>query len=157
MSTMELNSVDHSPVEQSRKLATAIPGPLSTELGKRRMAAVSSAVGVTMPVFAARAGGGILGNFSKRMIVRRHQIDHRLHCGVDRFQSQNQTKGQRQQCPFNGGNRQPPASAGNDGDRSQFDPGVGLGGQRMPDAAEGSLKAKPATGEERTITSSKRS
>ncbi|CAN1545819.1 GabT 4-aminobutyrate aminotransferase and related aminotransferases [Mycobacteriaceae bacterium] len=60
MSIMELNSVDHSPVEQSRKLATAIPGPLSTELGKRRVAAVSSAVGVTMPVFAARAGGGIL-------------------------------------------------------------------------------------------------
>ena len=60
MSTMELNSVDHSPVEQSRKLATAIPGPLSTELGKRRVAAVSSAIGVTMPVFAARAGGGIL-------------------------------------------------------------------------------------------------
>ena len=60
MSIMELNSVDQGPIEQSRKLVTSIPGPLSTELGKRRVAAVSSAVGVTMPVFAARAGGGIL-------------------------------------------------------------------------------------------------
>ena len=47
-------------VEQSRKLVTPIPGPTSAALTKRRVAAVSSAVGVTMPVFAARAAGGIL-------------------------------------------------------------------------------------------------
>lgn len=47
-------------VEQSRKLLTPIPGPASLELSKRRTAAVSHAVGVTMPVFAARAAGGIL-------------------------------------------------------------------------------------------------
>ena len=55
MSTMELSTV-----EQSRKLVTAIPGPVSTELGKRRVAAVSRGVGVTMPVFVARAAGGII-------------------------------------------------------------------------------------------------
>ena len=47
-------------VEQSRKLVTPIPGPVSSALTKRRTAAVSHAVGVTMPVFCARAAGGIL-------------------------------------------------------------------------------------------------
>jgi len=55
VSTMELSAV-----EQSRKLITAIPGPVSAELSKRRVAAVSRGVGVTMPVFVARAGGGII-------------------------------------------------------------------------------------------------
>ncbi len=49
-----------STLEQTRRLLTAIPGPNSTELAKRRAASVSKAVGVTMPVFCARAAGGIL-------------------------------------------------------------------------------------------------
>ncbi|KQY59758.1 4-aminobutyrate aminotransferase [Aeromicrobium sp. Root495] len=47
-------------VEQSRHLATAIPGPRSTELMARKVATVSSGVATTMPVFAARAAGGIV-------------------------------------------------------------------------------------------------
>jgi 4-aminobutyrate aminotransferase / (S)-3-amino-2-methylpropionate transaminase / 5-aminovalerate transaminase len=47
-------------VEQSRRLVTEIPGPASVELTKRRVAAVSHGVGTTMPVFAARAAGGIV-------------------------------------------------------------------------------------------------
>jgi 4-aminobutyrate aminotransferase / (S)-3-amino-2-methylpropionate transaminase / 5-aminovalerate transaminase len=58
VSTIE--QVRETGIHQSRKLLTAIPGPRSTELGDRRRAAVSSAVGVTMPVFAARAAGGVL-------------------------------------------------------------------------------------------------
>jgi 4-aminobutyrate aminotransferase/(S)-3-amino-2-methylpropionate transaminase len=49
-----------SAVEQSRHLATEIPGPASLELTQRRVAAVSHGVGNTMPVFAARAAGGIV-------------------------------------------------------------------------------------------------
>jgi 4-aminobutyrate aminotransferase / (S)-3-amino-2-methylpropionate transaminase / 5-aminovalerate transaminase len=49
-----------SAVEQSRHLVTEIPGPASLELTKRRAAAVSHGVGMTMPVFAARAAGGIV-------------------------------------------------------------------------------------------------
>ncbi|MBU3750275.1 MAG: 4-aminobutyrate--2-oxoglutarate transaminase [Mycobacterium sp.] len=49
-----------STIEQTRQILTAIPGPNSTELAKRKAAAVSRGVGSTMPVFAARAGGGIL-------------------------------------------------------------------------------------------------
>jgi 4-aminobutyrate aminotransferase/(S)-3-amino-2-methylpropionate transaminase len=47
-------------LEQSRHLRTEVPGPKSAELARRRVAAVSRAVGVTMPVFTARAFGGIL-------------------------------------------------------------------------------------------------
>ncbi|MCI4676203.1 4-aminobutyrate--2-oxoglutarate transaminase [Candidatus Mycolicibacterium alkanivorans] len=56
-------------VEQSRKLVTEIPGPGSVELAKRRVAAVSHAVGVTMPVFAGRAGGGIIEDVDGNRLI----------------------------------------------------------------------------------------
>ncbi|MGY1806450.1 4-aminobutyrate--2-oxoglutarate transaminase [Blastococcus sp. SYSU D00669] len=45
---------------QERRLVTEVPGPRSRELMERRTAAVSSAVGGTLPVFVERAGGGVL-------------------------------------------------------------------------------------------------
>src|SRR3954454_9541942 len=48
------------PVPQQRHLVGPIPGPRSQALFERRRAAVPAAVGTTMPVFAARAGGAIL-------------------------------------------------------------------------------------------------
>ncbi|MEU6079857.1 4-aminobutyrate--2-oxoglutarate transaminase [Streptomyces sp. NPDC047108] len=45
---------------QERRVVTAIPGPKSQELQARRTAAVAGGVGSVMPVFAARAGGGVL-------------------------------------------------------------------------------------------------
>jgi 4-aminobutyrate aminotransferase/(S)-3-amino-2-methylpropionate transaminase len=45
---------------QERRLVTEIPGPRSREWTARREAAVSSAVSVTMPVFAVAAGGGVV-------------------------------------------------------------------------------------------------
>jgi 4-aminobutyrate aminotransferase / (S)-3-amino-2-methylpropionate transaminase / 5-aminovalerate transaminase len=45
---------------QERKIVTAIPGPRSQELMARKQRAVASAVGTTMPVFTAAAGGGVL-------------------------------------------------------------------------------------------------
>ena len=56
-------------LEQSRKLVTEIPGPVSIELSKRRVAAVSRGVGVTMPVFAARAGGGIIEDVDGNRLI----------------------------------------------------------------------------------------
>jgi len=56
-------------LEQSRKLLTEIPGPASIELAKRRVAAVSHAVGVTMPVYAARAGGGIIEDVDGNRLI----------------------------------------------------------------------------------------
>ncbi|MBI3213096.1 MAG: 4-aminobutyrate--2-oxoglutarate transaminase [Mycobacterium sp.] len=56
-------------LEQSRLLATEIPGPNSVELAKRKSSAVSSGVGVTMPVFAARAGGGIVEDVDGNRLI----------------------------------------------------------------------------------------
>ncbi len=47
-------------LEQSRLLRTELPGPRSAELMRRKQAFVSPGVGTTMPVFAARAAGGIV-------------------------------------------------------------------------------------------------
>jgi 4-aminobutyrate aminotransferase/(S)-3-amino-2-methylpropionate transaminase len=52
--------VDLQPVPQKRLLQTEIPGPRSRALAARRAAAVPSGIASTMPVFAARASGGIL-------------------------------------------------------------------------------------------------
>jgi 4-aminobutyrate aminotransferase/(S)-3-amino-2-methylpropionate transaminase len=47
-------------VAQVRKLVTELPGPRSRELMARKAAAVAAGVGTTMPVFAARAQGGVV-------------------------------------------------------------------------------------------------
>ncbi|PJJ61555.1 4-aminobutyrate--2-oxoglutarate transaminase [Compostimonas suwonensis] len=49
-----------SPVEQVRRIVTEIPGPRSRELQERRNAVVSSGVSSVLPVFIARAHGGIV-------------------------------------------------------------------------------------------------
>jgi 4-aminobutyrate aminotransferase/(S)-3-amino-2-methylpropionate transaminase len=56
-------------LEQSRHLATAIPGPKSQALIDRKAAAVSRGVGTTMPVYAARAGGGILEDVDGNRLI----------------------------------------------------------------------------------------
>ena len=43
-----------------RRLVTSIPGPKSSEWLARKAEAVASGVGITMPVFAVAAGGGVL-------------------------------------------------------------------------------------------------
>ena len=58
-----------SAIEQSRHLATEIPGPASLELARRRAAAVSASVGKTMPVFAARAAGGIVEDVDGNRLI----------------------------------------------------------------------------------------
>ncbi|MEV0850451.1 4-aminobutyrate--2-oxoglutarate transaminase [Streptomyces sp. NPDC049954] len=49
-----------SAIPQERRVVTAIPGPKSQELQSRRAATVAAGVGSTLPVFAARAEGGVL-------------------------------------------------------------------------------------------------
>jgi len=49
-----------SGVEQRRSLVTALPGPVSQALHARKTAAVAAGIGVTLPVYIARAGGAIL-------------------------------------------------------------------------------------------------
>ncbi|OSC37857.1 4-aminobutyrate--2-oxoglutarate transaminase [Mycobacterium decipiens] len=56
-------------LQQSRHLVTEIPGPASLELSSRRAAALPRGVGVTMPVFAARAGGGIVEDVDGNRLI----------------------------------------------------------------------------------------
>lgn len=56
-------------LEQSRHLATAIPGPKSSALIERKGAAVARGVGTTMPVYAARAGGGIVEDVDGNRLI----------------------------------------------------------------------------------------
>ncbi|MDB1089672.1 4-aminobutyrate--2-oxoglutarate transaminase [Streptomyces sp. ACA25] len=54
---------------QERKLVTAIPGPKSEELMARKLAAVAQGVGSVMPVFAQRAGGGVLQDVDGNSLI----------------------------------------------------------------------------------------
>ena len=56
-------------LEQTRHLVTEIPGPGSLELNKRRAAAVSHGVGITLPVFVKRAGGGIVEDVDGNRLI----------------------------------------------------------------------------------------
>ena len=47
-------------LRQERRLVTTIPGPASQALLARRQGAVARGVGVMLPVFVARGGGGVL-------------------------------------------------------------------------------------------------
>jgi 4-aminobutyrate aminotransferase/(S)-3-amino-2-methylpropionate transaminase len=58
-----------STIEQSRYLATSIPGPRSKELIDRKTAAVSRGIGNTMPVYTARAGGGIVEDVDGNRLI----------------------------------------------------------------------------------------
>lgn len=58
-----------SALEQSRHLATTIPGPRSVELAGRKNSAVSRGVGTTMPVYAARAFGGIVEDVDGNRLI----------------------------------------------------------------------------------------
>jgi 4-aminobutyrate aminotransferase / (S)-3-amino-2-methylpropionate transaminase / 5-aminovalerate transaminase len=55
-----MTSASSPAVEQQRRLVTELPGPRSQALHARKSAAVSSGVGVGLPAYIERAGGGIL-------------------------------------------------------------------------------------------------
>jgi len=62
-----MNSGPHLP--QERKVVTAIPGPRSQELLKRRTEAVSAALGMAIPVVVEKAGGGVIIDVDGNSII----------------------------------------------------------------------------------------
>ncbi|MCF3963803.1 4-aminobutyrate--2-oxoglutarate transaminase [Streptomyces fuscigenes] len=56
-------------IPQERRLVTAVPGPKSQELQARRTATVAAGVSSTMPVFAERAGGGIVEDVDGNRLI----------------------------------------------------------------------------------------
>ncbi|BBZ23402.1 4-aminobutyrate--2-oxoglutarate transaminase [Mycolicibacter hiberniae] len=57
------------PPLQSRHLATEIPGPGSVQLARRRAAAVARGVSSTLPVYVARAGGGVVEDVDGNRLI----------------------------------------------------------------------------------------
>ncbi|TFD27441.1 4-aminobutyrate--2-oxoglutarate transaminase [Cryobacterium cryoconiti] len=57
---LPLTPVGGPSLPQERRLVTAIPGPKSQELSRRKNEAVSAGVGVTLPAYIVAAGGGVL-------------------------------------------------------------------------------------------------
>ena len=58
-----------TPIAQQRILKTAIPGPRSIELQQRKAGAVSAGVGVGLPVYIERAGGGVLVDVDGNQLI----------------------------------------------------------------------------------------
>ncbi|MDY6054624.1 4-aminobutyrate--2-oxoglutarate transaminase [Micrococcus sp.] len=56
-------------LEQTRSLVTEIPGPRSRALAARQAEAVPAGVATTMPVFAARAGGGVIEDVDGNRLI----------------------------------------------------------------------------------------
>lgn len=57
------------PIEQRRELKTAIPGPRSTELNRRKQSAVSAGVSTGLPIYVERAGGGIVVDVDGNQLI----------------------------------------------------------------------------------------
>ncbi len=58
-----------APVPQERRLVTELPGPRSRELHERKAATVSAGVGVGLPAYITRAGGGILVDVDGNQLI----------------------------------------------------------------------------------------
>jgi 4-aminobutyrate aminotransferase/(S)-3-amino-2-methylpropionate transaminase len=65
----QLAPVRPSAIVQERLLKTAIPGPASLAMLERKQSAISSGVGMVMPVFVAAAGGGILVDIDGNSLI----------------------------------------------------------------------------------------
>ena len=62
-----MNTGPHIP--QERRLVTAIPGPKSQEIIKRRSEAVSASLGMAIPVVVTQAGGGVIVDIDGKHLV----------------------------------------------------------------------------------------
>jgi len=56
-------------VTQERKIVTAIPGPRSTEMHQRRLAAVSTGVSSALPVYIKKASGAIIVDLDDNQFI----------------------------------------------------------------------------------------
>ncbi|MEO6310387.1 MAG: aminotransferase class III-fold pyridoxal phosphate-dependent enzyme, partial [Leifsonia sp.] len=56
-------------VPQERRVVTAIPGPKSVEMHKRRLESVSTGVSSTLPVYIKKANGAILVDLDDNQFI----------------------------------------------------------------------------------------
>ena len=62
-------STPSAPLEQSRHLATDLPGPKAQALAERQRASVSAGVGGTMATYAVRADRGIIEDVDGNRLI----------------------------------------------------------------------------------------
>jgi len=67
--TDDVSATTAAPEQVARRLHTEIPGPRSRELAARKVAAVARGVGTTMPVYAARAHGGVVEDVDGNVLI----------------------------------------------------------------------------------------
>ncbi len=68
--TASTATLDHAPsLPQERRLVTAIPGPRSQELHRRKEHAVSRSVGTGLPVYVVAAGGGVVVDVDDNSLI----------------------------------------------------------------------------------------
>ncbi|GAA1497532.1 4-aminobutyrate--2-oxoglutarate transaminase [Paeniglutamicibacter kerguelensis] len=67
--TETLLAAEAATLPQTRHLATAVPGPRSTELHAERTAQVTNGFGITLPVFVTRAEGGIIEDVDGNRLI----------------------------------------------------------------------------------------
>jgi 4-aminobutyrate aminotransferase / (S)-3-amino-2-methylpropionate transaminase / 5-aminovalerate transaminase len=61
--------VSDTSLPQRRELRTPLPGPKSQAIAARRSATVSAGVSSTLPVYAARAGGGVIEDVDGNLLI----------------------------------------------------------------------------------------
>src|SRR4051794_41124861 len=61
--------VSDTSLPQRRELHTPLPGPKSQAIAARRSATVSAGVSSTLPVYAARAGGGVIEDVDGNLLI----------------------------------------------------------------------------------------
>jgi 4-aminobutyrate aminotransferase / (S)-3-amino-2-methylpropionate transaminase / 5-aminovalerate transaminase len=69
MTATDSSSMTVNGLAQERKLVTAIPGPKSLEIQKRRTSAVSAGVGATIPIFITKAAGGVVVDIDGNSLI----------------------------------------------------------------------------------------
>jgi 4-aminobutyrate aminotransferase/(S)-3-amino-2-methylpropionate transaminase len=69
MTTSESTAMTVNDIPQERRLVTAIPGPKSLEIQKRRTSAVSAGVGATLPIFISKAAGGVVVDIDGNSLI----------------------------------------------------------------------------------------
>ncbi|NNG39235.1 4-aminobutyrate--2-oxoglutarate transaminase [Flexivirga sp. ID2601S] len=62
-------TVTSTEIPQRRELKTALPGPKSQELAARRSSVVAGGVSSTLPVYVARAGGGVVEDVDGNTLI----------------------------------------------------------------------------------------
>jgi 4-aminobutyrate aminotransferase/(S)-3-amino-2-methylpropionate transaminase len=69
MTATDSTAMTVNDIPQERRLVTAIPGPKSIEIQKRRTSAVSAGVGATLPIFISKAAGGVVVDIDGNSLI----------------------------------------------------------------------------------------